>query len=408
MERQSAKALSGTFAPNKEEPIHRWYPYLEGYSSRLIDGLIHEIGIGRVRTIYDPFCGSGTTPLVASGYGIASYYSETNPFMRRVTEAKTNRVRRLRNSGIGGAALRRFADELAERPEDFLVGDAQWDGFEKFFEPDVLRRLKGVLAGIRRIPEEDSGEIALVLLASVAVRASRMIRRGDLRFARENEKSDADRDILGNFLAKLRLAADDIEDMERPVLAETVCLSGDAKDMDAEDMADCVITSPPWLNGTGYVKNTKLELKLSGCIRSEQELPALYSTGITAGLNNVSKRKRIPEPRPYVRPYAEALSAVAYDRRIPAMVCGYFHDMEQVIERLSRAVRDGGTFIMDIGDSQFAGVHIPTHELLIRICENYGFQLYAEEILRKRRSRNNMTLSQRLLKFQLRKSESRF
>lgn len=95
-----SKAAAGTFALNKGEPIHRWYSYLEGYSSRLIDDLIKEIGAANISAIYDPFCGTGTTVLVASQKGINSYYSETNPFMRAVIEAKVNRVKRLRDSSI--------------------------------------------------------------------------------------------------------------------------------------------------------------------------------------------------------------------------------------------------------------------------------------------------------------------
>ena len=30
------KEIGGTFSLNKSEPIHRWYPYVEGYSSCLI------------------------------------------------------------------------------------------------------------------------------------------------------------------------------------------------------------------------------------------------------------------------------------------------------------------------------------------------------------------------------------
>lgn len=30
------KEKGGTFSLNKSEPIHRWYPYVEGYSSCLI------------------------------------------------------------------------------------------------------------------------------------------------------------------------------------------------------------------------------------------------------------------------------------------------------------------------------------------------------------------------------------
>ena len=99
MNKTYSKAAAGTFKLNKCEPIHRWYSYLEGYSSCLIDDLILEIGPQNIKAIYDPFCGTGTTPLVASKYGITSYYSETNPFMKMVIEAKINCVKRLRDSG---------------------------------------------------------------------------------------------------------------------------------------------------------------------------------------------------------------------------------------------------------------------------------------------------------------------
>ena len=56
MSKTYSKAAAGTFALNKEEPIHRWYSYLEGYSSCLIDDLILEVGLEKICAIYDPFC----------------------------------------------------------------------------------------------------------------------------------------------------------------------------------------------------------------------------------------------------------------------------------------------------------------------------------------------------------------
>src|SRR5699024_7013194 len=103
-------------------------------------------------------------------------------------------------------------------------------------------------------------------------------------------------------------------------------------------------------------------------ITSEKDLPALHSKGIIAGINSVSKRNIGFENPRCVQPYLEQLEPVAYDKRIPIMVAGYFHDMELVIERLAHAMKDNGIFIMDIGDSQFAGVHIPTHSILTSIC----------------------------------------
>ena len=400
-----SKAAAGTFILNKGESIHRWYSYLEGYSSCLIDDLICEIGKDKIKSVYDPFCGTGTTALVASKYGIVSYYSETNPFMRMVIETKINCVKRLRESSTKSTYLLMLLDSLNNYQSQSHDTDATWDGFEKYFDSDVLYTILDLKDEVDQIEDSDSRQIALVLLASVIVRASKMTRQGDLRFAKECEKSESDWDVVANFRKKIEEAIFDIESNDCPTEAGTQCLNADARNIDIEDTIDCVITSPPYLNGTNYTRNTKLELKLCGFINSENDLPEFHSKGIIAGINNVSKRKASFETPICVKPYLEQLEPVAYDKRIPIMVAGYFHDMEQVINRLSCAMKDGGTLIMDIGDSQFAGVHIPTHELLIEISKKYGFELFDEEILRERRSKNGMVLSQRLLKFKLNKGK---
>ncbi len=403
MSRTYSKAAAGTFVLNKDESIHRWYSYLEGYSSCLIDDLICEIGIDKIKSIYDPFCGTGTTTLVASKYGIASYYSETNPFMRMVIEAKINCVRRLRESSVGSRHLKIFLESLKAYRYRARSKPASWDGFEKYFDDKVLFQILDLKKRVNQIEDDDIRQIAMVILASVLVRSSKMTRQGDLRFAKEDEKNDDDWNVVANYKKKIEEAINDIESIDCPILADTVCLGADSRDITAKDIIDCVITSPPYLNGTNYIRNTKLELKLCDFIESEDDLPALHSKGIIAGINNVSKRNTHFETPDCVKPYLEELEPVAYDKRIPIMVAGYFHDMEQVVDRLSHAMKNDGIFIMDIGDSQFAGVHIPTHELLTQICVGYGFELIDEEVLRERRSKNGMTLSQRLLKFRLHK-----
>ncbi len=402
-----SKAAAATFILNKGEPIHSWYSYLEGYSSCLINDIVTEIGPNNIHAIYDPFCGTGTTSLVASSHGIKSFYCETNPFMQKVIEAKVNSVKRLRDSGIGSKFLKEFLCRIENYSFRLHFDEATWDGFEKFFDSEVLHQLQDLKNEVDKITEKDSHDIALVLLASVTVRASKMIRQGDLRFAKESEKSEADRVILSNYIIKLKSAISDINSNECETLAETICLNADARDIDIENQIDCVITSPPYLNGTNYIRNTKLELKLTDFIKTEKDLPEFHSKGIIAGINNVSKRKTNIETLDVVAPYLKQLEPVAYDKRIPIMVSGYFYDMNKVIERLSHAMKNDGYFIMDIGDSQFAGVHIPTHEILIKICESHGFELYDEEVLRERRSKNGMVLSQRLLKFQLQKKGSK-
>lgn len=156
MAKQYSKAAAGTFKLNKGEAIHRWYSYLEGYSSCLINDIIEEIGVDKINCIYDPFCGTGTTSLVASSYGIKSYYSETNPFMQTVIEAKVNRVKRLRESGIGSTYLNQLLSTIKNMNTKIHLEPAEWDGFEKFYEPEAIYLLKDLLEEVNDVPEEDS------------------------------------------------------------------------------------------------------------------------------------------------------------------------------------------------------------------------------------------------------------
>lgn len=400
------KARTGTFALNKVKPIHRWYSYLEGYSSCLVEDILDSLGDANIQTIYDPFCGSGTTPLVAAMRGIKPYYSETNPFMQGVVDAKINSVHRVAKAPEKIDMLRSFLHSIPSLSYQASLVSPEWDGFEKFFHKEQLEFVLLLKNEIEKVEDKDCRSLCMLALSSIIVTSSKMIRRGDLRFAKGLEKKEQDKDVIGNFCTKLTSIIDDIEHCASDIAFDAELLSEDARDLTVEDFFDCVITSPPYLNGTNYIRNTKLELKLNGYLKSEADLPAFHEKGIISGINNVSKRNSNITVLPVVKPFIDALEPVAYDKRIVTMVAGYFSDMAKVIERLSHELKDGGLFIMDIGDSQFAGVHIPTHDILSQICMSYGFEKVDEDILRERHSKNGMVLSQRLLRFQLNKQRS--
>ena len=389
----------GTFSLNKTEPIHRWYSYVEGYSSCLIAEELKTLLALKpnIETVYDPFCGTGTTALVASTYGINSFYSESNPFMQAVIETKINGVQKLDADVVSTLLI----EYLALINEIKIKKYASWNGFEKFFGERQLNELLTIKDLIYQEDNESVKSILALALSAIVVKVSKMTRRGDLRYATEKEYREEN--VLECFADKLNEMIFDIQHHKTIVKCGTTKVSDDARDNDYVDTFDCVITSPPYLNGTNYIRNTKLELKLNDFITSENDLPSFHSKGIVAGINNVSKRTAIDTILPVVEPYLEQLQPVAYDERIPKMVAGYFRDMDMVIQKLRTSIKSGGLFTMDIGDSQFAGVHIPTHQILSNICAQYGFTLYDEEVLRERRSKNGMVLTQRLLRYRLEK-----
>jgi hypothetical protein len=59
------------YAPRADEPVHRWFPYREGYSTRLVDALVE--GMPRNQKILDPFCGCGTTLIAGQKLGFRCF-----------------------------------------------------------------------------------------------------------------------------------------------------------------------------------------------------------------------------------------------------------------------------------------------------------------------------------------------
>ena len=60
------------FNKNKKEPIHRWYPFVEGYSREFIESILKEMKKKELVCL-EPFSGSGTTALELQNNNIPCY-----------------------------------------------------------------------------------------------------------------------------------------------------------------------------------------------------------------------------------------------------------------------------------------------------------------------------------------------
>lgn len=79
------------FADNKSLPIHRWVPWIAGYSATFVDDAISMyVRRGSAATILDPFCGVGTTLLQATLRGHEAIGFEINPYAALAARAKLN------------------------------------------------------------------------------------------------------------------------------------------------------------------------------------------------------------------------------------------------------------------------------------------------------------------------------
>jgi DNA modification methylase len=399
--------IQTTFRGGVEEPLHAWYPYLEGYSPEFVGSLLDTFA-PKAQHVLDPFGGTGTTPLTAARRGLKGTYCELNPLLQFLIETKVGVLAlQPRERGALARLLRSLSGDLPKAvhactPDRRLASAYPATFGDSVFFPevtlDVVLRLRSWLDSLA-CTAPDAAAVATVASAAALIPASNLVRRGDLRFRKGvAEASLRVPDIIREVSARLLLMAQDVERLDG-ILHRPWLLAGDAKRLDRCTPlgVDVVVTSPPYLNGTNYYRNTKVELWFLRALLAEDDLAAFRRQTVTAGINDVTADKNSVAPTQSVEDLVRTLERDAYDRRIPQMVVSYFADMARIFDGLARHLKSGAPMLVDIGDSAYAGVHVDTPAILSEILCEKGWRLRTEITLRPRLSRGGLRLRQVLL-----------
>jgi len=404
------EAIQTTFKGGQSEPLHRWYPFLEGYSPRFVEEIIRQLAPQAVR-ILDPFSGTGTTPLTIARLGREAFYCELNPLLQYLTDVKltaltlSDTARQQMTNSLRQQADK-FEQQLSEAVRDAALDQAygQTFGESVFFAEttyDEVLRARTIIDRLACTEPQMAKFLTVAVLASL-LPASRLIRRGDVRYKTEEEFKRHHAEFVPTVRSQLALMATDLEQLT-PISQRPVLVCENARGLEQLPVLDieAVITSPPYLNGTNYFRNTKIELWFLRCLHVADDLAGFRNKAITAGINDVTVGKLNGDTNEVIREVVAQLEATAYDSRIPRMVGNYFADMKAVFGGIKKHLRDGAVVAVDIGDSQYSGIHVPTDKLLAGILRAQGYTLEREVTLRKRMSRNGLPLRQVLLVFRL-------
>ena len=301
-----------------------------------------------------------------------------------------------------------LADTLDERVDASQQDSQLWQtydevfGYSEFFDNDVFAdvlRCRTLIDDIGCATPLTARFLMIAVLRAL-IPASRLIRRGDLRFKTEKELARGHIKLRDEICAALAMIARDIKDLSSVDQAPILLLEN-AKNLDRIPALsiDAVITSPPYLNGTNYFRNTKVELWFLRCLKGREDLARFRFNSMTAGINDVTVSKPIGEMPLGVVPIVKGLEANAYDTRIPRMIACFASEMHSILQALAGHTRKNGTIVIDIGDSSYAGVHVPTDQFIVESMDTAGFDLSDEFVLRQRYSRSQVKLTQKLLIF---------
>lgn len=405
----SLDRLDATFRDSTRAPLHSWFPYLEGYSPKFVKRVQQEF-LPDAKRIIEPFAGSGTTPIVLGQSGIECSFSEINPAMAFIARTKLSVLK------LDSCKRECLAQDLVllsvRLPQ--LVADASsavdlhnsyLASFGKsifFDEPafDTILRLRHVNDGINQ-RDRLVGDCFTIAILSSLIPVSRLKRAGDLRYRTSKELACGLPNPTDQVANRLVGQAQDILQVDG-LETDAFYACAAAKDLDKNigEGWDGVITSPPYLNGTNYIRNARLELWYMRYLKEKSDLRNLRDHVITSGINDVHAKTTWSPVTPGVEVVVKAIERNSYDMRIARMVGGYFNDMAAVFSSLRTCLRPGAKMCIDIGDSIYNNVHVPTDDLLVEVAESLGYKSIERIHLRKRISKGGGAVRQQLLVFE--------
>lgn len=384
------------FTPNVNERVHRWAPYVQGFSASFVQSIFDQYKDEYTNPIIlDPFSGCGTVLVQSKLNGYPSFGTELNPLLHFIADVKVNCW------DVSPIYLIRTYHEM---PKDRRSPAPSFLHSSSHFNSGVLKNLellKGGIESIRPKSEKKAKVKNLLKMAfsSILIDCSNLKRSPCLGYAKTKKVYDDAPFVL--FEQKLNQITEDLRLIQNGysnfINTESKILLANAIDFQHSQQYDLVITSPPYMNGLDYVINYKIEMGWLGFVENHKELKSIKDDMVVC--DNVSKGliRDFSESKPsYTNDWLEEIRkniefnikrrGVYRRPDMPYIVHKYFDDMYKVMKNVVSSLQIGGRFILVVGDSLIADVYLPTDLLLARIGSDLGLEIEKIEKARGRRS----------------------
>lgn len=382
------------FNKNKQEPVHRWYPFVEGYSKEFIQSIINEIGNKNLICV-EPFSGSGTTALELQNIGIKCMSFEVNPLMYLIGKVKLENTYTVKDTEKWFKYIvdNRSNREVFELHSSFSTLYQNKKNKKWNYNKSTGIAVNKLLFTIDTISDELYKDLFKVALAAILLDVSNLYRNGKCLSYKKNweDRKVSEQEVFNKFDSKVKneLICDISNLANKKSVSSAIlnnkdflynedCRSAINKYVD-DNSIDLVITSPPYLNSRDYTDTYMLELKTLGFTETNEDIKQLREKTLrshvqikwkdTTTINNqllndtLSKLKKA------------SLNETIWNSSIIDMVRLYFVDMQIVFSELYKKMKIRGKIYFNVSNSAYFKVLINTLEICASIAEQEGFKV---------------------------------
>ena len=385
----------GTNAGAPSLPFQTWRPFKEAFAPEIVERALSD-SVGPVRHMADPFGGSGTTALAAQFLGVKPTTIEVNPFLADLIEAKICPLDFDLAADAFGQVVECVARGCEPKRPVFAGASATFiePGREGryIFSQAVARRFLAYRTAIELVRDQACQRLFRVVLASTAIPASNVVVSGKGRRYRQRwrERESSSQVVDELFRDGVLRALHDLRRFAARRCLDYRVLRGDARRL-AEEIGphDLSVFSPPYPNSFDYTDVYNVELWAMGYLRSPEANKELRHATLRSHVQLFRNFGGDGVRSATLTTTIDALRDVRdelWNPHIPEMIAGYAGDLAIVLAGLSKGLRPRGRVYTVVGDSRYAGVHIPVASILGEIARPLGYDTLALEPCRSMRS----------------------
>lgn len=402
------------FTNNRREPLHRWVPWIAGFSAAFVEEVLCKAISGNPAdaTILDPFAGVGTTLVEGLKHGHNVVGFEINPYAALACDVKLtcawSKLKPLTDAIHRLDELRR--NPWGNRTQPNSKPPSSFKSKRPFFSPAIEREVLLLQDVMSEQPDGFVKNVMKVAFGSIMVSFSNYSYEPSLSTRSAAGKNDIEHaDVMGTLSDKLWEIAADVGFMQRHMKrfqhrpAATIHRRSylESSSLLPPCSVDALVTSPPYLNNYHYVRNTRPQLHWLGLIDGTSDLRKLEEDSFGRFWQTV--RSAPPVELAFgLAELQDVLQCIRKQNPHKGTYGGsgwanyaatYFNDCHRFFRITRRVMKPGGWVVVVIGNNIVQGVHVETDRFLAEIGELHGFSVQGMHRVRRKRTGSSIVNS---------------